>query len=142
MNQLVANVALSPMVELQMIEFAPSLVLPCDGRHLETTYQLGTADDPRPRGATSWLCHLAHHTGTIAWEWLMLQDGVVMLADPNAVASNLRFVSSSGEVSDELRRVVLLNVIVHSLQWQHRVLAEIRNLKGGASDLLPIHPMH
>lgn len=130
MNQLVIDVAREPTVELELVEFRPELVLPCAGHHLQTSYEWGSADDPRLRGATAWLCQLPGNRGTIAWEWVEFREGVVMLADPNAVASNIRFVSGSGQASDELRRVVLLNVIVHSLSWQNRVLAEIRTRPG------------
>ncbi|HEX2010170.1 MAG TPA: hypothetical protein VJN44_04455 [Roseateles sp.] len=57
----------------------------------------------------------------VAWDWIRLPEGVVALADPMALVTNLQFVSAEGEVLAPMQSVLQLNGIVHTLPWQDEV---------------------
>lgn len=57
----------------------------------------------------------------VAWDWIRLPEGVVAMADPLSLVTNLQFVSTAGEVLAPLESVLQLNEIVHGLPWQDEV---------------------
>ncbi len=57
----------------------------------------------------------------VAWDWVQLSRGVVAMADPMSVISNLRLVGSAGEVLTAWEAALYLNEIVHALPWQDEV---------------------
>ena len=57
----------------------------------------------------------------MAWDWVELDAGVVALADPFALVTNLRLVDAHGEALPACETVLHLNEIVHSLPWQSEV---------------------
>lgn len=62
----------------------------------------------------------------VAWDWVQVSRGVVAMADPMSVVSNLRFVGEQGEVLTALEAVRFLNELVHQLPWQHEVARALR----------------
>ncbi len=57
----------------------------------------------------------------VAWDWVCLPEGVVAMADPMALVTNLQFLSPQGEVLAPMESVLQLNGIVHTLPWQCEV---------------------
>ena len=57
----------------------------------------------------------------VAWDWIRLPEGVVAMADPLSLVTNLQFVSTAGEVLAPLEAVLQLNGLVHKLPWQDEV---------------------
>ena len=57
----------------------------------------------------------------MAWDWVQLARGVVAIADPMAVLSNLRLINDEGEVLTAFETALHLNDIVHGLPWQREV---------------------
>jgi hypothetical protein len=51
----------------------------------------------------------------------MLSQGVVAMADPLSVITNLRLLGPEGEVLTAWQAARHLNEIVHSLAWQYEV---------------------
>jgi hypothetical protein len=72
-------------------------------------------------GQTLWGETAAGRAAGVAWDWVELGAGVVALADPFALVTNLRFVNVHGEVIPDREVVLQLNEIVHSLPWQNEV---------------------
>lgn len=62
----------------------------------------------------------------VAWDWVQVSRGVVAMADPMSVVTNLRFVGEQGEVLTALEAVRFLNELVHRLPWQHEVARALR----------------
>ena len=56
-----------------------------------------------------------------AWDWVLITRGVVAMADPMSVISNLRLVGDQGEVLTAQQSARFLNEIVRALPWQSEV---------------------
>lgn len=72
-------------------------------------------------GQTLWGGSSADGEAGVAWDWIQIAHGVVAMADPMSVVTNLRLVGSAGEVLTALQAACYLNEIVHQLPWQHEV---------------------
>ena len=75
----------------------------------------------RPSGQTLWVAEDEVGELGLAWDWVQIGHGVVAMADPMAVVTNLRLVSDGGEVLDTLSSARHINGIVHQLPWQAEV---------------------
>ena len=75
----------------------------------------------RSVGQTLWAWHGDDGDVGMAWDWIQLTRGVVAMADPMAVVTNLRLVGDEGEVLSALESARHFNWIVHGLPWQHEV---------------------
>lgn len=80
----------------------------------------GSASSPSA-GQTLWTCAGASSSGGVAWDWVEMQDGVVAMADPMALVTNLKFVDDDGEAIDSFEATLRLHHLVHSLPWQAEV---------------------
>ena len=61
------------------------------------------------------------HTAGVAWDWIEVQEGVVAMADPLGLMTNLRLLDASGDALPFVQAAVRLNVLVHRLPWQCEV---------------------
>lgn len=77
-------------------------------------------------GQTMWGGSSADGEAGVAWDWIQISHGVVAMADPMSVITNLRLVGDEGEVLTALEAVCYLNEIVHQLPWQHEVARALR----------------
>jgi hypothetical protein len=57
----------------------------------------------------------------MAWDWIHLARGVVAMADPLSVVTNLRLVNADGDGLSLLETLRYLNEVVHTLSWQDEV---------------------
>lgn len=90
---------------------------------------------PRKVGATVWVSTIPRLRVAVAWEWVEVSEGVLVLADPNNVISNLRLVRpmmGMESMSRSTQRVVLLNAIVRALPWQSEISDGSRSSAGDA----------
>lgn len=93
----------------------------CSGlrfHHLTTSVTLA---DGAIAGQTLWGGSAADGEAGVAWDWIQIAHGVVAMADPMSVITNLRFVGDEGEVLTAHEAARFLNEIVHALPWQHEV---------------------
>jgi hypothetical protein len=72
-------------------------------------------------GQTIWVGPLDHAEAGVAWDWIQMPRGIVAMADPMCVVTNLRFVGAEGEVLTAWEAARHLNEIVHMLPWQNEV---------------------
>ncbi len=72
-------------------------------------------------GQTLWGSASEEGEAGVAWDWVQIGDGVVAMADPMAVVTNLRLIGDEGEVLTALEAALYLNEIVHALPWQSEV---------------------
>jgi hypothetical protein len=91
-------------------------------RHIDTRVTNPGDQISRQAGQTVWAAATtsAGQAG-MAWDWIQLSKGVVAMADPLSVITNLRLVNSEGDVLSPLESLRHLNEIVHTLQWQDEV---------------------
>jgi hypothetical protein len=86
------------------------------------TQVTGTGDAHcRSLGQTIWAWHGDEGDVGMAWDWVQLTCGVVAMADPMAVVTNLRLVGQEGEVLTAYESARHYNAIVHGLPWQQAV---------------------
>jgi len=74
-----------------------------------------------PAGQTVWAGRSDLGKVGVAWDWVQLPQGVVAMADPMSVVTNLRIVGEEGEVLTAWQSARYLNEIVHALPWQYEV---------------------
>lgn len=74
-----------------------------------------------PAGQTIWAAHADEGEAGMAWDWVQIANGVVAIADPMAVVTNLRIVSGAGEVLTSYEAARFLNELLRDLPWQNEV---------------------
>jgi hypothetical protein len=64
----------------------------------------------------------------MAWDWVEIGHGVVAMADPMSVLTNLQLLTSEGVVLPSTAAALHINQFVRRLPWQE----EVRRLLGTA----------
>jgi hypothetical protein len=77
-------------------------------------------------GQTVWTAHAAEGDAGMAWDWIEIARGVVAIADPLSVVTNVRLVNDEGEVLTALQAARFLNEMVRALPWQQEVERALR----------------
>jgi hypothetical protein len=72
-------------------------------------------------GQTVWAAHGDLGAAGMAWDWVELTRGVVAIADPMSVVTNLRLIGDGGEVLTAHEAACFLNQLLHELPWQREV---------------------
>jgi hypothetical protein len=94
--------------------------------HLGTYIMFNQGDAPGPTaGQTVWAASAAEGEAGMAWDWVQLARGVVAIADPMSLVTNVRLVGDEGEVLTAQEAALFLNELVRGLPWQlevHRAL--------------------
>ena len=72
-------------------------------------------------GQTLWGESSADRSAGVAWDWVQIQQGVVALADPLGLITNLKLLDADGEALSTQQMAIRLNEIVHGLPWQTEV---------------------
>ena len=89
--------------------------------HLGTRITIG-ADPPGPAaGQTVWAASAAEGEAGMAWDWIQIARGVVAIADPMSVVTNVRLIGDEGEVLTAQQAALFLNELVRGLPWQKEV---------------------
>lgn len=95
-------------------------------RHLGTRVGFPGDQMLRTAGQTLWGGSLDDGAAGLAWDWVQISRGVVALADPMSVVTNLRLVGGEGEVLTALEAACYLNALVRDLPWQSEVERALR----------------
>lgn len=66
----------------------------------------------------------------LGWEWVEFRAGVVLLANPMEILSNMKFDVEGDQTLPRNSNIETLNIIVHSLPW----LNYLRGVLNGARD--------
>jgi hypothetical protein len=89
--------------------------------HLGTRV-LSPGDSTQPSiGQTVWGARSDDGEAGVAWDWIQIMPGVIAIADPMCVITNLQLLSPEGEVLTAWEAARHLNEIVHALPWQQEV---------------------
>lgn len=95
---------------------------PAEFHHLSTRVDVAARGlRCRASGQTVWAGTLAGAEAGMAWDWIEVAHGVVAMADPMSVVTNLRILGDEGEVLTAAAAALVLNGIVHGLPWQDMV---------------------
>lgn len=99
-------------------------------QHVGTRVEL-TGESPGPAtGQTVWAAAAAGGQAGMAWDWVQIARGVVAIADPMSVITNVRLIGEDGEVLTAQQAARFLNELVRALPWQlevHRAINERMN---------------
>ena len=57
----------------------------------------------------------------MAWDWVQIAQGVIAIADPMALVTNVRLIGERGEVWTAQQSALFLNYLVRDLPWQREV---------------------
>lgn len=95
--------------------------------HLDTQVFPATDDAPLS-GQTVWRGAADDTEVGVAWDWVMVSQDVVAMADPMCVVSNLRLLGPKGEVLTAWESARHLSQIVYGLPWQGEVQRAVRHL--------------
>lgn len=92
--------------------------------HLETQVSVRPAPGCRSSGQVLWCSDSGGSRVGVAWMWARRLDGLVIIANPMSVASNLALLDDeSGDPLSPGRQVCCLNWLICSLPWQGFVAA-------------------
>lgn len=84
-------------------------------------------DGPTPAsGQTVWAASAAEGEAGMAWDWVQIGDGVVAIADPMSVVTNVRLLGDMGEVLTPTQAALYFNHLVRDLPWQVEVQRALR----------------
>ena len=101
---------------------APQLQL----THLSTrVLSFGDLESPST-GQTLWSDSTAKQSAGVAWDWVEVQAGVVAMADPLGLVTNLQLLDDQGEALNQIEVAVQLHQLVHALPWQTEVRRALR----------------
>lgn len=89
--------------------------------HLGTHVSPRLSSDWPKMGQTVWGGRAADSAAGVSWDWIELADGVIAIADPMMMVTNLRMLGAEGEVLTAHESAPHLNGIVHRLPWQIEV---------------------
>lgn len=106
--------------------------------HIRTDVDLNRCGG-RLSGTTEWRVLIEPGWVELSCRWMEVQPGIVVVSDPNGIASNIRVVDEGEEIVDFGAYALQMNLLVHAIEWQSTVLAEIRRRKGGEQVSRRIH---
>lgn len=90
-------------------------------QHLGTRVAFDGEARSCPAGQTVWAASGTDGEAGMAWDWIQIARGVVAIADPMSVVTNVRFVGAGGEVLTAQEAALFLNALVRALPWQQEV---------------------
>jgi hypothetical protein len=89
--------------------------------HLGTRVLTLADGDGYCSGQTLWAGQSEECAAGVAWDWIELRAGVVAMADPFGMVTNIRMLDEHGEALTQTQLAVQLHQLVHALPWQHEV---------------------
>lgn len=95
-------------------------------RHMESIIDHARSRPDQHRGEATWSCSLPAGRVGVAWQWVEVRRGVVSLSNPMGIRSNLQVVGDNDEPVCDSSRAVVLNSLVHGLDWQSQIRRLLR----------------
>lgn len=90
-------------------------------QHLDTRILFAGGGCEPVAGQTVWAAQGGEGDAGMAWDWIQIGHGVVAIADPMSLVTNLRLVGDEGVVLTAHEAARFLNEFVRALPWQHEV---------------------
>ena len=89
--------------------------------HLDTLVAFAGRGTEPASGQTVWAGRSSDGEAGMAWDWVQIAHGVVAIADPMSVVTNVRLIGSAGDVLTAHAAARFLNEFVRHLPWQSEV---------------------
>jgi hypothetical protein len=80
-------------------------------------------------GQTVWGGRAGDTAAGISWDWIEVAEGIVAIADPMMMTTNLRLIGDEDEVLTAHETAPYLNNLVRSLPWQSEVWRALEQSK-------------
>ncbi|HEX5685608.1 MAG TPA: hypothetical protein VFY73_16425 [Ideonella sp.] len=84
-------------------------------------------------GETTWTMNSTLGTMTILFEWAEVTRGVLALANPMGIVSNVRLLTDEGDLLTPAQTLLELNFTVHELDWQTVVASKLESWRRAAA---------
>lgn len=84
-------------------------------------------DGAAQRGSTLWCGLVASGLVGVTWTWQQIAPGVLVIADPLAIRSNLRWLGDDGHLLGEIAVAALHTRLVVPLRWAQPVRDALRS---------------
>ena len=97
-----------------------------DVRHVRTRVVRANGASGPVGGMTRWERRYADVRAWLEWDWVEMDEGAVVQADPLNVRSNVLLLDDRGRPLLSSRRRATLATLVYLLPWQGPVLDELR----------------
>jgi len=94
--------------------------------HLSTRVTSSRRGYERCSGSTVWGGFSKGAEARLAWDWVEVAEGVVAMADPMALSTNLRLITADGHVLPAISAALHFNQFVRRLPWQEEVQRLLR----------------
>ncbi|MEK8033575.1 hypothetical protein AACH06_22365 [Ideonella sp. DXS29W] len=94
-------------------------------RHIGTVLAQPTIDDDCKRGQVVWGVPDTDCPLALCWDWAEVRVGVVALANPMTVFSNVRLLAEDGAPLSHGQTLLELNGVIHELNWQRQLCDEL-----------------
>lgn len=112
------NVRSWPIIEWSAGRIQQIALLHLASRCDEAAARLGFA---ARYGSTLWCGLVSSGLVGLSWSWQQIAPGVLVIADPMAIRSNLRWLGDDGHVLGEIAEAALHNRLVAGLCWRQVV---------------------
>jgi hypothetical protein len=94
--------------------------------HLGTCITHQGSSGHNASGQTLWGSEWRDAEAGLAWDWILIGNGVIAMADPMCIISNMRLLGQQGEVLTGYEAALHYNQLVHRLRWQDEVWRAIQ----------------
>lgn len=94
--------------------------------HLDTRVSQPTQVDSPTSGHTLWGSRSADGTSGVSWEWVEISEGVIAMANPFGLVTNLQLLGVRGELLSRYETTLRLNTALHALPWQREVIRTLQ----------------
>ena len=102
-------------------------------RHCASMQRRRGPDDFAEHGETTWAMTSTLGTMTILFEWAEVTRGVLALANPMGIVSNVRLMTDEGDLLTRSQTLLELNFTVHELDWQVVVASKLESWRHAAA---------
>lgn len=94
-------------------------------QHIRTVHGHPTADTDCKHGQVVWGVPDGEAPMAVCWDWAEVRTGVVALANPMTVFSNVRLLAEDGAPLTYGQMLLELNGVIHELNWQRQLCEEL-----------------
>ena len=101
-------------------------------RHCASMQRRRSPEDFVDHGETTWAMTSTLGTMTILFEWAEVTRGVLALANPMGIVSNVRLMTDEGDLLTPAQTLLQLNFTVHELEWQTVVASKLASWRDAA----------
>lgn len=107
-------------------------------RHCTSMQRRRGPDDFAEHGETTWTMNTPLGTMSILFEWAEVTRGVLALANPMGIVSNVRLMTDEGDWLTPAQTLLELNFTVHELDWQTVVARRLEAWRHAAPTRPPL----